>query len=203
MRVFSSQAERLTFLVRNYSQLQTLRWAPLFALFMVSPWLHVERLSLRTGLSALGVALAVCILWFWQLGKYYQRYGEVETKLTHEKSLAFAMLYILWLLLICSVSIFQRRLAPSDTIMLLVASLFLFKSGLSPSNLRVRRFYTVGASALLSLGLLPALIYDAPGHRFFHAYEFAFVGTVGLVLGILDHLLLVYSFRYSSGEVHA
>jgi hypothetical protein len=203
MQLFLNQSERLTFLVKNYSQLQTLRFAPIFALFMVWPWLHMKHMTLRSGLSALGLALAVFILWFWQLGRYYQRYGQIETRITLDKSRALVILYILCLLLICSVSLFQRRPPPSDTIMLLVASLFLFKSGLSPSNLRIRRLYTVGASALLFLGLLPALIYDAPGHRFFHAYEFTFVGAIGLAVGILDHLLLLYSFHYASGELHA
>jgi hypothetical protein len=203
MRVFLNQPERLTFLVKNYSQLQTLRWAPVFVLCMVWPWLRVQNLTLRTCFSALGVAVAVFILWFWQLGRYYRRYGRVETRITHEKSPAFAILFILCLLLFCSLTILQRRAPPSDTMMLLMASLFLFKSGLSSSNLRLRRIYTVGSSAFLFLVLLPALVYGAPAHRFFHAYELTFVGAAGLAVGILDHLLLLYSFHYTSGEVHA
>jgi hypothetical protein len=89
------------------------------------------------------------------------------------------------------------------TAMLLVGTLFLFKAGLSPSNLPLRRLYYVGVSALLFLSLLPLFFYDAPEYRFFQLYRFTFFGLAGLALGILDHLLLIYTFRYTSREMHA
>jgi hypothetical protein len=93
-------------------------------------------------------------------------------------------------------------MAPGTT-MLLVGILFLLKAGLSPSNLPLRRLYYVGVSALLFLSLLPVFFYGGPEYRFFQVYSLTFFGLAGLALGILDHLLLIYSFRYTSREMHA
>jgi hypothetical protein len=203
MRIFTNEAERLTFLTRHFGDLQTLRLAPAFAPCIVSPWLRVKVVTMRIGFSALGLTLVVFCLWFWALGRYYRRYGQVATGTVHEKNHAFPILGVLCLLFIVFLLILRRQPLAPGTTMLLVGTLFLFKAGLSPSNLPLRRLYYVGVSALLFLSLLPVFFYDAPEHRFFRVYRFTFFGLAGLTLGILDHLLLVYSFRYTSREMHA
>jgi hypothetical protein len=158
--------------------------------------------TLRIGFSALGLTLVVFCLWFWALGRYYRRYGQVATNTVHEKSYAFPILGVLCLLFIVFLVILRRQpLAPGAT-MLLVATLFLLKAGLSPSNVPLRRLYYAGVSALLFLSLLPVFFYGAPEHGFFRVYRFTFFGLAGLTLGILDHLLLINSFRFTSREMH-
>jgi hypothetical protein len=203
MRIFSSEAERLTFLTRHFGDLQTLRLAPMFAPCIVSPWLRAKGVTMRIGFSALGLTLVVFCLWFWALGRYYRRYGQVAANTVHEKSYAFPILGVLCLLFIVFLLIVRRQpLAPGAT-MLLVATLFLLKAGLSASNVPLRRLYYVGVSALLFLSLLPVFFYGAPEHRFFGVYLLTFFGLAGVTLGILDHLLLIYSFRFTSRELHA
>jgi hypothetical protein len=203
VRIFSNEAERLTFLTRHFGDLQTLRLAPLFAPCIVLPWLRVKVVTLRIGFSALGLTLVVFCVWFWALGRYYRRYGKVATDTAHEKSYVFPILGVLCLLFIVFLLILRRQPMAPGTAMLLVGTLFLFKAGLSPSNLPLRRLYYVGVSALLFLSLLPLFFYDAPEYRFFQVYRFTFFGLAGLALGILDHLLLIYSFRYTSREMYA
>jgi hypothetical protein len=203
VRIFSNEAERLTFLTRHFGDLQTLRLAPLFAPCIVLPWLRVKVVTLRIGFSALGLILVVFCVWFWALGRYYRRSGKVATDTAHEKSYAFPILGVLCLLFIVFLLILRRQPMAPGTAMLLVGTLFLFKAGLSPSNLPLRRLYYVGVSALLFLSLLPLFFYDAPEYRLFQVYRFTFFGLAGLALGILDHLLLIYSFRYTSREMHA
>jgi uncharacterized membrane protein YhaH (DUF805 family) len=139
---------------------------------------------------------------FGRSGRYYRRYGEVATNTVHEKSYAFPILGVLCLLFIVFLLIHrQQPLAPGTT-MLAVATLFLFKVGGSPSNVTVRRLYYAGVSALLCLALLPVFFDNTTWHRFFEVYCLTFFGLAGLTLGILNHLLLIYSFRYTSREMH-
>ena len=70
-------------------------------------------------------------------------------------------------------------------------------------NIGFRRPYYMGAGTITLFVALSALFQSMPGHLFFRIYQFMVVGAAMLTVSILDHLLLVRTFRQSAREISA
>ncbi len=194
--------ERLAFLTSEYNRLKGLRFAPAYVFFILTPWIeHFGLWSLRETFIRVGIFLVVCIVWFWILNRYYkQRYGRIEESPDRQKR-RFTTLPMMLPGLIAWYFLFQER-TPLNTLSLFLPA-FLLSEGLGASNIGFRRSYYLGAGVITLLVELSALFQGIPGHLFFRIYQFSIWGTAMLIVSVLDHLLLVRTFRQSAREIGA
>jgi hypothetical protein len=177
-----------------------LRLAPVYLLFIASPWMDLHRVNIRSGLIDLGACALICIAWYLLLNRYYKRhYGRIESKWDQDRK-PFQWFFVLAYGLFAYFA-FRGHDLPEQYVLLWVP-IFILSEGLSCSNVALRRSYYIVGSAIFLSTLLPALIRSMLGHRFFYIYDFAFFGSILLILSILDHILLTHSFHHVPGENH-
>jgi hypothetical protein len=199
------EQERLAYLTKHYNRLQNLRFAAFYVFFVFSPWMDFHRISVSVFLLEIGI----CMAWFFLMGTYYRRrYGRVKAASldlndwdTRHRAAASLLVYGAPSLIACYF-LFQGQHAPSD-LWLLYLPAAMFAEGLFHPGSRLRRSYYLVAAIATSFTVLSYAIGRMPAHRFFHVYYFTFLGSALLLVGIIDHLLLVRSFRQLTPEVHA
>jgi hypothetical protein len=191
---------RLQALTANYDRMRSLRLAPVFVFFIVSPWTMVR--GGTAGYIWIGFAL-FAVLWYWLFDRYYRvHFGRVEPgpQMGENKSgllvagVVFLLIAVYWALLL--------RRGHTGVGILLLSALLLIQSVFTRPNVGLRRFCYVGGAILLILVALPVLISGLPGIRFVKTYALTVVGAVWLAVGIFDHLLLQRMFRPEAKESH-
>jgi hypothetical protein len=204
---------RLKFLAANYYNLRNLRLAPLYALIIAGPWLDridMFHMSDKIWLTYTGAGLGVCIAWSWGLGAYYKhRYGQVEMDPMASRDPKFwkkrANLGLLLSLanVICYLAILKTR-HPRGFFDLVASLLYVaLFAGLTTSNIALRRSYYIAANTSLLLIQLAVIIPSSPGHSFLSEYLVSFFGAFMLVVAVLDHFLLTWTFRHAPRDAYA
>jgi hypothetical protein len=183
----------LLFLTTHYYKLQRLRLAPLFVLFIASPWTDLRRVSIGMGLIALGI----CFSWYLLLNEYYKRhFGRIERKSVYDRRY-FRVLALSYLPFVLYFMIRGQHFLPG--LFLLFTASIVLAEAFSSSNIPLRRNYYVLASTLLFLVFIPQTF----GYGVFFQnldFDISFFGLVGLALSILDHMLLLSFFRRMPGD---
>lgn len=192
MAEFSSRADlrRLQDVAGNYSQLQGLRIIP-FGLFFLANALYGEQMM--EGPVFIATFMAALILFAW-IGLYYKRtFGRVRRRLRHHVRDGLAVAFFL-IAIFLGVWAEIRFGLPISTFWLTFSGLFLYLYFCSGGR---RRHYLAVAAGGALLSLLPALGLVTP-EDFFGPGKFLgnlALGGTYILVGIIDHLYLVRSFK--------
>ena len=179
--------DRLRFLTENYTQLQGLRLIPIGLMFVGLGLFWNPGVSKLTLSVIVAVALAGVVL----IGRYYsRRFGRVRRRWSsHLRDGVVVGLFLA--AFFGGVWLDRHLVVPVSVSSLAVAGLFYYIHGCSGGH---RRHYAVLAWCFVVLGLVPlsGLIESS---RIFAGGSLGFwiMGAAYLLIGTLDHLLLVRS----------
>jgi hypothetical protein len=187
-------SEMQAFVTDNYYPMQTLRFAPLFIGFIIAPWW--PHLSTQTLLLVLFISLLVCAGWYWTLTAYFlKRYGRMEIRPVPNKSMAVVTVIVIVPALLYG--LFAYGSFPAGIGALFLPCGILSQSFITP-NLPSRRWLYRCCGIFLVLLSLAALVKAMPGHQFLVRHLVSILSldfAVMLGLAILDHILLIRTFR--------
>ncbi len=178
---------QLRFVTENYPNLQGLRLVPFALLFLAKPLTSVLDSTL-----AFVIALALAFSLFFAIGEYYKRtFGRVQRR-SRSRARDLVLILLFGAGFFAALWIDEKFQPPFSTIGLLVALLF---AGIHLRSRVKRRHYAVLALLFLMLSFLPMIGLLTTGDLFGKGAPIGelVLGLTYLLVGILDHLLLVRS----------
>ena len=190
--------ERVAFLTSHFGNLQGLRFAPIWVLFLFSPFI-VKHQPAFGHLWSLPIAIAVWWFWIrWCSQLYVNRYGSVKAKTTTYLPHAWVLVISALYSVVC-VSLHRLGWFPLKSSLALFCA-WLADQVLTPTNPPIRRFY-YSAGLLIAVGVFVAAF--ARLSTTWWANLNALLGLVLLFVSLLDHWLLMHTFSEISRGVDA
>lgn len=192
---------RITFLTKSYSALQGLRFAPVWFFLAILPLVSLlpdHRPTFVRDYTRIAMLL-FCGIWIWLAGRYYRRrYGSVQSKLhTWWYPLGIVGAVAIWVLC-CWID--EKN--PLVSFQALWWTCCLGWPGLTSPNRTRRFYYGVAAIIMLVVSLLPLTGRIAASQILSadHPFGLILLACGMLILGVLDHLLLVRMFSPASAD---
>jgi hypothetical protein len=182
--------DRLTFLTTRFYRLQTLRFAPLFVLFIAISITHPLEAawSSRTDGIALVAGILFCIAWYLLLNRYYvSHFGRIEPQAQFDRRFGLSYL-ILGLLPIYT--IIRGRHVPVEVGFLMAAAYILGEALYRPSP-STRRWIYIASSTIWLIYLVPAFVLERHPNHSRRVVGGILFGLSFLILAIVDHITLV------------
>jgi hypothetical protein len=197
-----NERARITFLTKNYSALQGLRFTSFWLFLAISPWVSLlpdHRPTFIRDYTRIAMLL-FCGIWIWLAGRYYRRhYGLVQSK-SHSWWYPLGMVGAIAVWVLCC---WLDEKNPPISFQALWWACLLGWQGLISIPNRTRRFYYgVAAIIMLVMSLLPLTGRIAASQilNADHPFGLILLNCVMVILGILDHLLLVRMFSLASAD---
>ncbi len=193
--------ELLPAVTTRYSEMQSLKTAPMW-LYIAMPWSPQipHWLNPKESTVPFAIFMAFYLIWYYLLNHYYvRRFGKIKTRAFPFFSKNDVKTQRIFLL-VCVVSLILyenlKHIPPHMGIYLLLLSCcVILGTGFTVPNLSVRLWYYRIIGTLVLLSLLPVIFRQLPGHDFFTRYDFAICGLAMVLVALLDHFLLLHTFR--------
>jgi hypothetical protein len=184
--------ERVAFLTSHFDDLQGLRFAPIWTLFLLTPFILKYRTEPghRFFVWSLPIAIAVWWLWIrWCSQFYVNHYGSVKAKTYLPPAWVFVIpaLYSVVCVGLRGPGWFHLN----NSYLALFCACWLTGQVLSPTNPPIRRFY-YSTGLLIAFGVFVSAF--AGTSTTWWPNSTAILGFVLLVVSLLDHRLLLHTF---------
>jgi hypothetical protein len=190
---------RSAFLAAHFDDLQGLRWVPLWALFLLTPLLYTLRKGIGHSVLLWSLPAVIVAWWFWirwHSRFSISRFGAVEAKSSRAFIAVFAIPAIYSI--VCIGLFGPGWMHHNNSCLALFCVCWLAAPIVSPKNPVTRRVY-YAAGLVVTIGLFVYALAGAASAWW--PTSTALLGAVLLAVSLLDHWLLLRTFREIHGGV--
>jgi hypothetical protein len=184
--------ERVTFLTSHFDDLQGIRFAPIWTLFLLTPFILKYRTALGHGFFFWSFPSAIAVWWLWirWCSQFYvNHYGSVKAKTYLPPAWVFVIPALYSFVCVGLLGFGWFHLNNSS--LALFCACWLTGQVFSPKNPPIRRFY-YSAGLLIAFAAFVSAFAGISSTGW--PISTALLGLALLVVSLLDHWLLLHTF---------